>query len=269
MIADHSMCISSRHSICPLASAVFQISLWNVRPQPPDNMCSLIPTEQLQPGQSAVEWASSSVGLLHLSRSLRPGVLLEYRKHKSDGWVPAVVLHSRMVRPRLSSWVKEVLQQQRKAAAVGVVAAAAAGVAAADSKGPVIAVAQGGVTAAAPTPAAADSRGAAAGGARPEISSTTAADVAAGEGSRAAGPMLQKQWDGKVNCTGLVEMGKWLRVEGTSASEAGAEQMYAAPAEDEVVLVMLILGSSLVGSVSIYLLGHDAINCIPEVCFTK
>jgi hypothetical protein len=91
------------------------VQLGNVRPCPPPDLAAIIPQAALQqqqqeevgsasPAAAAAAWACSSQGLASLGSLLRPGLLLEYRSGKRAGtWLPALVLHSSLLRPPVSS----------------------------------------------------------------------------------------------------------------------------------------------------------------------
>jgi hypothetical protein len=103
-------CLASNDDCC------LQVLLGNVRPWPPPELASIIPSAALQqqqqqqqdgpllsPATAAAAWACSAGGLASLSKMLRPGLLLEYRSGKRGGaWLPALVLHSSLVRPHVS-----------------------------------------------------------------------------------------------------------------------------------------------------------------------
>jgi hypothetical protein len=124
-----------------------QLPLGNIRPLPPSEVASLLPTkdilqhwqkqqqQQQQPNGTAdpaaaaaagagaesadadcplpagavSSWLSSAPGLHALSVALRPGSLLEYQR---DGvWMPALVLHCSLAYSRQPDAVQAVLQQ--------------------------------------------------------------------------------------------------------------------------------------------------------------
>lgn len=90
-----------------------QVLLGNVRPSPPPQLASIFPAHVLQQSSTA-DWACSAEGLTYLSRLLRPGVLLEYHRRTTNSWQPALLLHSSLVRPKLSSQLKQKLLQQEQ-----------------------------------------------------------------------------------------------------------------------------------------------------------
>lgn len=180
-----------------------------------------------------------------------------------------------MTRPELNSAVKDALQQYSKAAAEdqppGLSVGAAAGAAKAE--------------AAAGCSLDIECKGSAAAGEAPPAAAGEAPPAAAAEGSGRAAAALLRKWEGKVTVAGLVETGKWLRGEQGAADDTGAaqeptaglsaaagpraevsaaaaaaggsaQQLYQAPGEDQVVLVLLMLGPPMMGEVSY--LQHNA-----------
>jgi hypothetical protein len=100
------------------------VLLGNVRPCPPPHLASIIPpaalqqqqqqqgAAQLPPAAAAAAWAASPEGLFHLAKLLRPGLLLEYRSGKRHRtWLPALLLHSSLLRPPLSSQLQQLSLQ--------------------------------------------------------------------------------------------------------------------------------------------------------------
>jgi hypothetical protein len=112
-------------------SACLQVLLGNVRPCPPPELASIIPPAAAQqqqqqhdpplsPAAAAAAWAGSAEGLSRLSKLLRPGLLLEYRRGKQGGaWLPALLLHSSLARPSLSRQLADLSTQPGNAAGGG------------------------------------------------------------------------------------------------------------------------------------------------------
>jgi hypothetical protein len=106
------------------------VLLGNVRPCPPPELASIIPPAAapqqqqhdppLSPAAAAAAWACSAEGLSRLSKLLRPGLLLEYRSGKRGGaWLPALVLHSSLMRPFVSRQLADLSRQPGNAAGGG------------------------------------------------------------------------------------------------------------------------------------------------------
>jgi hypothetical protein len=104
------------------------VLLGNVRPCPPPELASIIPPTAAQqqqqqhdpllsPAAAAAAWACSAEGLSRLTKLLRPGLLLEYRSGKRGGaWLPALVLHSSLMRPPVSRQLADLSRQPGDAA---------------------------------------------------------------------------------------------------------------------------------------------------------